>query len=127
MGVHMMAEGAVVSCGPVPMHPKLVQSSRSKSRGESGMLTTMKVDSHKLVDVFEVQELSTSRVWHLVMVWSGDRGGKEIDGCPLTARSTLVKGIESKMAVFIWHAALGYLQWNCATFSFACNCVCTSH
>jgi hypothetical protein len=58
------------------------------------------------------------------------RGGKEIDGCPLTlpplqkcsittcknsqevARSTLVKGIESKMATLIWNAAPGYLQWN---------------
>jgi hypothetical protein len=28
------------------------------------------------------------------------------------ARSALVKGIESKMAVLIWCAALGYLWWN---------------
>jgi hypothetical protein len=73
------------------------------------------------------------------------RGGKEMDGCPLTlpplqkrgvttcedrqevARATLVKGIESKIAALIWHAALGYLQWNCAIFGFACTCVCTSH
>jgi hypothetical protein len=33
MGVHVMAEGAVVSRGPVPMHPKLVQSFRGKSGG----------------------------------------------------------------------------------------------
>jgi hypothetical protein len=57
-----------------------------------------------------------------------ERGGKEINECPLTlpplqrcgimthedyqdvARSSLVKGIESKMATLIWHAALGYLQ-----------------
>jgi hypothetical protein len=26
------------------------------------------------------------------------------------ARSTLVKGIESKMAALIWHAVLGYLR-----------------
>jgi hypothetical protein len=32
------------------------------------MLTTIVVNSCKLVDVFEVQELLTSRVWHLVMV-----------------------------------------------------------
>jgi hypothetical protein len=56
-----------------------------------------------------------------------ERGGKEMDGCPLTlpplqkhsvmmrggrqevARSALVKGIESKMATLIWHAAPGYL------------------
>jgi hypothetical protein len=31
MGVHVMAEGAVVSCGPIPMCPKLVRSFRGKS------------------------------------------------------------------------------------------------
>jgi hypothetical protein len=36
----VMAEGAVVSHGLVPMRPKLVQSSRGKSGGGSGMLTT---------------------------------------------------------------------------------------
>jgi hypothetical protein len=44
MVVHVMAEGAVVSRGPVPMRPKLVLSSRGKSRGGSGMLTTIGVD-----------------------------------------------------------------------------------
>jgi hypothetical protein len=39
MGVHMMAEGAVVSCGPVTMRLKLVRSFRGKSRGGSGMST----------------------------------------------------------------------------------------
>jgi hypothetical protein len=33
MGVPVMAEGTVESRGPVPMHPKLVQSFRGKSRG----------------------------------------------------------------------------------------------
>jgi hypothetical protein len=74
-----------------------------------------------------------------------ERGGKETDGCPLTlpplqkcgvmmhedrqevARSALVKGIELKRAALIWHAALGYLRWNCAIFSFTCSWVCTSH
>jgi hypothetical protein len=37
------------------------------------------------------------------------------------ARSALVKGIESKMAALIWHAAPGYLQWNCAIFDFTCS------
>jgi hypothetical protein len=41
MVVHVMLEGAVVSHGPVPMHPKLVQSSRGKSGGGSGMSTTI--------------------------------------------------------------------------------------
>jgi hypothetical protein len=39
------------------------------------------------------------------------------------ARSTLVKGIESKMAALIWCAALGYLWWNSAIFGFAWTCV----
>jgi hypothetical protein len=66
-----------------------------------------------------------------------DRGSKEMGGCPLTllskrgvtmcedrqevARSTLVKGIESKMAALIWRTALGYLRWNCTIFDFACS------
>jgi hypothetical protein len=74
-----------------------------------------------------------------------DRGSKKTDRCPLTlpplqkhgvtmrkdhqevAGSALVKGMESKMAVLIWHAVPGYLWWNCAIFGFACTCVCTSH
>jgi hypothetical protein len=74
-----------------------------------------------------------------------NRGSKEMDRCPLTlsplqkrgitmredrqevARSALVKGMESKMATLIWHAAPGYLWWNCAIFGFAWTCVCTSH
>jgi hypothetical protein len=34
-----------------------------------------------------------------------------------------MKGIELKMAALIWHAALGYLQWNCTIFGFAWTCV----
>jgi hypothetical protein len=74
-----------------------------------------------------------------------DRGSKEMDGYPLTlpplqkrsvttredhqevTRSTLVKGMELKMATLIWRTALGYLWWNCTIFGFACTCVCTSH
>jgi hypothetical protein len=70
-----------------------------------------------------------------------DKGSKEMDRCPLTlpplqkhgvmthedcqevARSALVKGMESKMAALIWHAAPGYLRWNCTIFGFACTCV----
>jgi hypothetical protein len=80
--------------------------------------------------------------------WMGrvgeERGGKEMDGCPLTlpslqkhsitmcgdcqvARSALVKVMESKTAALIWRAVLGYLQWNYTIFGFACICVCTSH
>jgi hypothetical protein len=68
-----------------------------------------------------------------------------MDGCPLTllplqrrgamtrddrqevARSALVKEIESKRAVLMWRAALGFLRWNCTIFDFACSCVCSSH
>jgi hypothetical protein len=57
MGIHVMAEGAVVSCRSIPMCPKPVQSFRGKSGGGSGMSTTI-----------VVQESSTSRVWYLVMV-----------------------------------------------------------
>jgi hypothetical protein len=41
IGVHVMAEGAVVSRGPVPMRPKSVRSSRGKSGGGSRMSTTI--------------------------------------------------------------------------------------
>jgi hypothetical protein len=68
MGIHVMAEGAIVSRGPVPMHPKLVRSSRGKSGGGSGMSMTIGVDPHKFVDVWGVQESSISRVWYLVIV-----------------------------------------------------------
>jgi hypothetical protein len=44
MVVHMMAEGAIVLCGPVPMHLKLVRSSRGKSGGGSGMSMTIGVN-----------------------------------------------------------------------------------
>jgi hypothetical protein len=74
-----------------------------------------------------------------------ERGSKETDRCPLTlpplqkrgittrevcqevTRSTLVKGMELKMAALIWRTAPGYLRWNYAIFSFACTYVCTSH
>jgi hypothetical protein len=57
MGIHMMAEDAVVSRRPVPMYLKPVRSFRGKSGG-----------GRWNVDVFEVQELLAFRVWHLVMV-----------------------------------------------------------
>jgi hypothetical protein len=63
-----MAEGAIVSHRPVPMCPKLVQSFRGKSRGGSGISTTIVVDSRKLVNIFEVWKLLAFRVWHLVRV-----------------------------------------------------------
>jgi hypothetical protein len=41
MAVYVMAEGAVESHGPIPVHPKPVQSSRGKSGGGIGMSTTI--------------------------------------------------------------------------------------
>jgi hypothetical protein len=38
------------------------------------------------------------------------------EDCQEVARSARVKGIESKMAVLIWHAVPGYLWWNSAIF-----------
>jgi hypothetical protein len=35
MGVHVMAEGVIVSRGPVPMHLRLVQCGKSITCGES--------------------------------------------------------------------------------------------
>jgi hypothetical protein len=46
----------------------LSKASEVGVEGGSGMSTTIVVDSHKLIDVFEVRELSAFRVWHLVMV-----------------------------------------------------------
>jgi hypothetical protein len=43
------------------------------------------------------------------------------------ARSALVNGMESKMAVLIWWAVPGCLRGNCTIFDFACSCVCSSH
>jgi hypothetical protein len=91
MEAHVVAGGVIVSRAPVPMHLKLVQSSRGKSGGGSGMLTTI----------------------------GGLASGKSSDGCPLTlpplqkrgvttrearqevARSALVNGIELKRAALI--------------------------
>jgi hypothetical protein len=44
MVVHVTAEGAVVSHGPVQVHPTCVRSSRGKSGGGSGKSTTIGVD-----------------------------------------------------------------------------------
>jgi hypothetical protein len=50
----VIAEGAVVSCGPVPMRPRCVRSFRGKSGGGKG-----EVDDNRR---------SALRVWHLAMV-----------------------------------------------------------
>jgi hypothetical protein len=40
MGTHMITESAIVSCGPVPMHPKLIRCCWGKSRGGHGKSMT---------------------------------------------------------------------------------------
>jgi hypothetical protein len=153
----MMAEGAVVSCRPVPMCPWLIRCRSGLSHGGDRKLSTSGESTSR--------KSSDCRAWKssALGVIPGDgtevrgrvhmnrgrvgeeRGGKEMDGCPLTlpplqrcgvtmhdnhqevARSALVKEIESKRAALIWRAVLGYLRWNCAIFGFACTCVCTSH
>jgi hypothetical protein len=55
------------------------------------------------------------------------RGVMTREDCQEVARSALVKDIESKRAALMWHAAPGFLRWNCAIFDFACSCVHSSH
>jgi hypothetical protein len=43
--------------------------------------------------------------------------------CQEVARSALVKGIESKIAMLIQRAVPGYLWWNSTIFGFAWTCV----
>jgi hypothetical protein len=57
MAVHMMVEGAIVSCGPVPMHLKFVQSFRGKSKGEE----------------WDADDNSSQRVYELTSLRSGSR------------------------------------------------------
>jgi hypothetical protein len=55
MGVHMMAEGTVVSRGPVPMHPRLVWCHSGLS-DEGGRKSTTSNESTS-------RKLSGHRVW----------------------------------------------------------------
>jgi hypothetical protein len=55
MGVHVMAEGAIVSCRPVPMRPKPVQSFRGKSGGGR-----WNVDDNSGLGVISFQSLAPS-------------------------------------------------------------------
>jgi hypothetical protein len=51
MGVHVMAEGAVVSRGPVPMRPRLVwYCSGPSNGGEQKSSTSSELTSRKLSD-----------------------------------------------------------------------------
>jgi hypothetical protein len=51
MGVHVMAEGTIVSCGPVPMHPQLVRChSGLNDRGEQKSMTSSESTSRNSSD-----------------------------------------------------------------------------
>jgi hypothetical protein len=60
MVVHVMAEGAVASHGPVPMCPKLVRSFRGKSGGEG-----WDVNDSSSQQVYESMSLRSGSHWHL--------------------------------------------------------------
>jgi hypothetical protein len=60
MGVHVMAEGTIVSRGPVPMRPKLVRSFGGKSGGGEG-----DVDNNSSRPVYESMSLRSGSHWHL--------------------------------------------------------------
>jgi hypothetical protein len=97
MGVHVMVEGAIVSCRPVPVHPRLVQCRSGLSDGGERKSTTF-------CELLTSRKSSDRRVWKssALGVIPGDgtevrggihmnrgrvgegRGGKETDGCPLT-------------------------------------------
>jgi hypothetical protein len=81
----VIAEGAIVSHRPVPMHPRLVHCFGESTSGESSG--------------FQIQESSNfqyglgmvQRCWGYTYEQGGlrvrveeERGGKETDGCPLT-------------------------------------------
>jgi hypothetical protein len=89
MGVHMIAEGAVVSRRPVPIHLQLVRCHSGPSNaGEWKASTSGESTSRKSLalgvvpgDGTEVRggiHMNVGRVGE-------ERGGKETDGCHLTA------------------------------------------
>jgi hypothetical protein len=152
-----MVEGAIVSCGPVLMHPQLIRCHSGPSDGgDQKLSTSSELTSSKLSDRRAGKSSALGvvpgdgtevRMGNTYEQGESGRGeGRQGNGwmspyiTPPSKRgvmtrkdhqevagSTLVKGIELKMAALIWHAAPGYLWWNCTIFGFACSCVCTSH
>jgi hypothetical protein len=133
MGIHVIAKGAVVSCGLVPMRLRLVWCHSGIREGGDQKLTTFSESiSRRNLLALGVVPGDGTEVWGNIHMSRGrvgeERGSKETDGCPLTlpplqkcsvmtyedrqevSRSTLVEEIESKRAVLICHAVPGYLQ-----------------
>jgi hypothetical protein len=104
MGVHVMAEGAIVSCKPIPMRPQLVQCRSGLSDGgEQNLTTSSELISRKSLDHQIWKSLALGVVpgdsievrgggIHIKIGRVGEeRGGKEIDGCHLTLPPPLFK------------------------------------
>jgi hypothetical protein len=95
MGIHVMAEGAVVSCGPVPMRLRLAWCHSGPSDGGDQKSTTFSEStSRKSSDHWVWKPLALgvvpgdgTEVRGEIHMNGGrvreERGGKETDECPL--------------------------------------------
>jgi hypothetical protein len=96
MGIHVMAEDAVVSWGSVPMRPKLIQCHSGMSKEGDQKSTTFGESTSRRSSDCRVWKLSalgvvpgdSTEVWGEIHKNRGrvgeERGGKETDGYPLT-------------------------------------------
>jgi hypothetical protein len=96
MGVHVMAEGAVVSCGPVPIRLQLIRCRSGPSDGGDRKLSTSGESTSRKSSNRQVWKSSASGVIpgdgtevrggvHMNRGRVGEeRGGKETEGCPPT-------------------------------------------
>jgi hypothetical protein len=101
MGIHMMAEGAVVSRGSVLMRLRLVWCHSGMSKGGDWKSTTFSESTSRKSSDCQVWKSSALGVIpgdgtevrggvHMNRGRVGEeRGGKETDGCPLTWISTV--------------------------------------
>jgi hypothetical protein len=95
-----MAEGAVVSRGSVPMHPRLIQCHSGTSKGGDWKSTSRKFLDRRVwksLDLGVVPGDSTE-VWGEIHMNRGrvgeERGGKETDRCPYTTCWFCCPGLE---------------------------------
>jgi hypothetical protein len=89
MGIHVMMEGAIVSRGSVPMHPRLVQCCAGMSDREDWKSTSRKSSDRRVwkLSALGVVPGDSTEVWGEIHMNRGrvgeERGGKEMDRCPL--------------------------------------------
>jgi hypothetical protein len=100
MGVHVMAEGTIVSRGPVLMCPQLIRCRSGPSDGgeqkstTSSELTSRKSSDHRVwkslaLGVIPGDGTEVRGGIHMNRGRVGEeRGGKEMDRCPLTPATT---------------------------------------